>query len=80
MVSLWKWPLKKSLEIYKVPIATSFDEKSSLPQPRLLLASVDVVQGATVTFDSYETEDGTRKSEYKKLLLTMEMKWEVNIL
>ena len=41
-------PLKRSLERFaKFPIATSFDEKSSsLPQPRLLLVSVDVAEGA----------------------------------
>lgn len=62
-------PLKKSLERYaKFPIATSYDEKSSLPQPRLLLVSVDVAEGAAVTFDSYETEDGSRKSEYGKYI------------
>jgi NTE family protein len=62
-------PLKKSLERFaKFPIATSFDEKSSLPQPRLILMSVDVAEGAAVTFDSYETEDGSRKSEYGKYI------------
>ncbi len=62
-------PLKKSLERFaKFPIATSFDEKSSLPQPRLILVSVDVAEGAAVTFDSYETEDGSRKSEYGKYI------------
>lgn len=54
-------PLKNTLGNYaKFPIATSFDKN----QPRLLLTSVDVQQGATVTFDSYVKEDGTRKSEY----------------
>ena len=63
-------PLKRSLERFaKFPIATSFDEKSSLPQPRLLLVSVDVAEGAAVTFDSYETEDGSRKSEYGKYIV-----------
>jgi predicted acylesterase/phospholipase RssA len=63
-------PLKRSLERFaKFPIATSFDEKSSLPQPRLLLVSVDVAEGAAVTFDSYETEDGSRKSEYGKFVI-----------
>ena len=62
-------PLKRSLERFaKFPIATSFDEKSSLPQPRLLLVSVDVAEGAAVTFDSYETDDGSRKSEYGKYI------------
>jgi NTE family protein len=63
-------PLKRSLERFaKFPIATSFDEKSSLPQPRLLLVTVDVSEGAAVTFDSYETEDGSRKSEYGKYIV-----------
>jgi predicted acylesterase/phospholipase RssA len=63
-------PLKRSLERFaKFPIATSFDEKSSLPQPRLLLVSVDVAEGAAVTFDSYGTEDGSRKSEYGKYII-----------
>ncbi|HXT83294.1 MAG TPA: patatin-like phospholipase family protein, partial [Verrucomicrobiae bacterium] len=54
-------PLKDSLEKYaNFPIATSFDSN----QPRLLLTSVDVQEGATVTFDSYVKEDGIRKSEY----------------
>ncbi len=54
-------PLKHSLENYaNFPIATSFDKN----QPRLLLTSADVQEGATVTFDSYAKEDGTLKSEY----------------
>jgi NTE family protein len=62
-------PLKRSLERFaKFPIATTFDEESSLPQPRLILVSVDVAEGAPVTFDSYETEDGSRKSEYGKYI------------
>ncbi|MGC2307628.1 MAG: patatin-like phospholipase family protein [Nitrososphaeraceae archaeon] len=62
-------PLKRSLEKFaKFPIATSFDEKSSFPQPRLILMSVDVAEGAAVAFDSYETEDGLRKSEYGKYI------------
>ena len=62
-------PLKRSLERFaKFPIATSFDEKLSIPQPRLILVSVDVAEGAPVTFDSYETEDGSRKSEYGKYI------------
>jgi hypothetical protein len=39
-----------------------FDEKDSFTQPRLILVTVDVAEGATVVFDSYEKEDGTRKS------------------
>ena len=63
-------PLKRSLERFaKFPIATSYDEKSSLPQPRLILMSVDVAEGAAVAFDSYETEDGSRKSEYGKYII-----------
>ena len=39
-------PLKRSLERFaKFPIATSFNEKVSLTQPRLILVSVDVVEG-----------------------------------
>jgi predicted acylesterase/phospholipase RssA len=33
-------------------------------EPRLLAISVDVEEGETVTFDSYEKSDGIRKSEY----------------
>jgi NTE family protein len=63
-------PLKRSLERFaKFPIATTFDERSSLPQPRLLLVTVDVAEGVGVTFDSYETEDGSRKSEYGKYIV-----------
>ncbi|MFZ0513041.1 MAG: patatin-like phospholipase family protein [Candidatus Nitrosopolaris sp.] len=63
-------PLKRSLERFaKFPIATTFDDKSSLPQPRLLLVSVDVAEGTAVTFDSYETEDGSRKSQYGKYIV-----------
>src|SRR5437660_10507433 len=36
------------------PIATRFSEK----QPRLLVFSVDVLEGQTVAFDSYEKADG----------------------
>jgi NTE family protein len=54
-------PLKRSLEKFaKFPIATSYDEN----EPRLLLVSVDVQEGAAVVFDSYQKEDGTRKTEY----------------
>jgi hypothetical protein len=45
-------PLKGILERFsKFPIAISLDEKSSFPQPRLLLVSVDMGDGAAVTFD-----------------------------
>lgn len=42
------------------PIATKLSKK----QPRLLVFSVDVLEGQTVAFDSYEKADGIRKSEY----------------
>jgi NTE family protein len=51
-------PLKESIEKYitKFPIATEEEDQ----QPRLLLVTVDVKTGATVTFDSYSKpkEDG----------------------
>jgi NTE family protein len=54
-------PLKRSLEKFaKFPIATSYQKN----EPRLLLVSVDVLEGSTVVFDSYEKENGTRKTEY----------------
>jgi NTE family protein len=54
-------PLKKSLEKFaKFPIATSYHNN----EPRLLLVSIDVQDGTAVVFDSYEKEDGTRKTEY----------------
>jgi predicted acylesterase/phospholipase RssA len=53
----------------KFPIATTFDENASSTQPRLILVSVDVAEGATVAFDSYENEDGSRKSEYGKYII-----------
>src|SRR5215469_1146450 len=56
-------PLKESLEKFaKFPISTSFESG----EPRLLLVAADVQEGASVVFDSYEKEDGTRKSEYGK--------------
>lgn len=63
-------PLKRSLERFaKFPIATTFDERASLTKPRLILVSVDVAEGASVVFDSYEKEDGTRKSQYGKYIV-----------
>jgi len=54
-------PLRESIEKYaKFPILTDFKNK----QPRLLVCSVDVAEGVTVTFDSYPKADGSRKSEY----------------
>jgi hypothetical protein len=40
--------------------STSFEKG----EPRLLLVAVDVQELTPVVFDSYEKEDGTRKSEY----------------
>jgi NTE family protein len=42
------------------PIATAYEEN----QPRLLITSVDIAEGKTITFDSYEKADGIRKTEY----------------
>jgi NTE family protein len=54
-------PLRESIERYaRFPILTDFNNK----QPRLLVCSVDVAEGVTVTFDSYPKADGSRKSEY----------------
>jgi hypothetical protein len=54
-------PLKESLEKFvKFPISTSFEND----EPRLLLVAVNVQEAIPVVFDSYEKEDGTRKSEY----------------
>lgn len=54
-------PLRKSIERFaKFPIATSFDKR----EPRLLVVSVDAAEGTTVTFDSYESEEGKRESVY----------------
>ena len=52
-------PLKESLEKFaKFPIRTSTDQNL----PRLLLVSVDVQEGAVITFDSYpKDEKGTRR-------------------
>ncbi|MBA3749850.1 MAG: patatin-like phospholipase family protein [Nitrosopumilus sp.] len=56
-------PLKESIEKYAdFPIATNFDKN----QPRLIIISVDVLDAATVTFDSYEKpEYGRRESRYR---------------
>ena len=52
---------KKGIEGFaKFPIATNVDDN----EPRLLVISVDVQEGATVAFDSYPDKDGSRKSEY----------------
>lgn len=54
-------PLQESIAKYtKFPISTDRKKK----QPRLLIFSVDVSAGTTVTFDSYPKADGSRKSEY----------------
>jgi NTE family protein len=59
-------PLRKSIEKFaKFPIATSFERG----EPRLLVISVDAAEGTTVTFDSYEKEQGRRETEYGDSLL-----------
>jgi NTE family protein len=56
-------PLKDSIEKFaKFPIATNYNQNQK--QPRLLLVSVDVLEGAVVSFDSYPRVDGSRRSEY----------------
>ncbi len=40
-----------------------------MSQPRFILVGVDVAEGASVVFDSYEKEDGSRKSEYGKYIV-----------
>lgn len=58
-------PLKDSLEKFaRFPIATSYKENQK--QPRLLLVSLEVLEGAVISFDSYPKTDGSRKSEYGK--------------
>jgi len=58
-------PLRQSLERFaKFPIATTQEEN----QPRLILVAVDVAEGTPVTFDSYPKEDGSRKTEYGRLI------------
>jgi NTE family protein len=60
-----KDPLKTSIEKFaKFPIATNYGEDDHQKLPRLLLVSVDVQEGVTVTFDSYPKKDGSRKSQY----------------
>jgi NTE family protein len=54
-------PLRDSIEAFvHFPIATDVDNG----EPRLLVISVDVSEGATVAFDSYEKPHGIRKSRY----------------
>jgi NTE family protein len=48
-----------------LPIATCFEKG----EPRLLVISVDAAEGTTVTFDSYENEQGKRETEYGDSLL-----------
>jgi NTE family protein len=52
--------IKKLDEFGKFPIRSCFDNA----EPRLLVTAVDIANGSTVTFDSYEKLDGIRKSEY----------------
>ena len=58
-------PLKRSLERFaKFPIATTQEEN----EPRLILVAIDVADGLPVTFDSYPKEDGSRKTEYGRVM------------
>lgn len=53
--------LEKTIQKFAQPsIATSRDKN----EPRFLVFAVDTAEGQTVTFDSYEKVDGSRKSEY----------------
>lgn len=64
-------PLQESIEKYAIfPIATTFLDKNNHKrrQPRLLVFSVDVAEGAIVIFDSYPKADVNRKSEYGKYI------------
>lgn len=56
-------PLKDSISkfITTFPIATSYDNIDKHHPPRLLLVSVDVKTGTTVTFDSYSSKDENGK-------------------
>jgi NTE family protein len=48
-----------------LPLKTFFEsEQSRFPEPRLLIASVDIQEGETVIFDSYEKHTRNWKSEY----------------
>lgn len=59
-------PLRKSIEKFvRFPIATSIDKG----EPRLLAISVDATEGAVVTFDSYEKDNGIRETQYGDPLL-----------
>jgi NTE family protein len=58
--------LRKIIEKFAIfPIASSFEKG----EPRLLVISVDAAEGTTVTFDSYENEQGRRETEYGVSLL-----------
>jgi NTE family protein len=59
-------PLRNSIEKFaKFPIATSFEKG----EPRLLVISVDAAEGTTVTFDSYEKEQGRRETEKQNMVI-----------
>ena len=69
-------PLRSSIEKFSKlkSLATTFfndsiersqpGEKIALVGPRLLVIAVDVEKGQDITFDSYEKEDGVRKTVY----------------
>ena len=63
MINGFIFSLKDSIEKFaKFPIETNYNQKQK--RPRLLLVSVDVLEGAVVSFDSYPRVDGNRRSEY----------------
>ncbi len=78
---LYKWylhdidPLQNTIEGYskdkdneKLRIATSWSRR----EPRLLVISVDVSEGKTVTFDSYHTKDDSENSVYESDGITID--------
>jgi NTE family protein len=59
--------LKDNIRLFAklLPLRTYFEsEHSRFPEPRLLIASVDIQEGETVIFDSYEKQTGNWKSVY----------------
>jgi NTE family protein len=67
-------PLQNSIERFAdFPIATKFEEN----QPRLLVFSVDVAAGETVTFDSYGKAKRDEKGNIKKYIKKeIEYEWK----
>jgi hypothetical protein len=73
---LFKYSLKQVCVLdgdeCNLPFSLKFIHSADLPRSlyilRLILMSVNVAEGAAVAFDSYETEEGSRKSEYGKYI------------